>query len=303
MAQVGQWVAERAQLPVEHRRDTAAGDIYDAVAEPVVAVDERGLSLDGHAFAQSQLHLVDQRRLVGGRVRPLTGPAAKLALDVAVAAGQIGQADLVEIDGVQVGEDVDQVERQLAAAGVVECGGRIVEVQDDAVDERGDGERRAVDGRVLADGERARDRHRRAAERLDEAVLARDVVRGGEDRAHRGPAQNEAPAGGVGHGEGEVRPAAGDQAVHKRRRRARDVRGEPRADPRAVDRLVRRVFTHFAAQARAEQPALRCNSYGTYCSMTFLAAVSERMSFEPSSIMAARASRNSFSTSISFVRP
>ncbi len=44
-------------------------------------------------------------------------------------------------------------------------------------------------------------------------------------------------------------------------------------------------------------------AYGTYDARILLAAVSERMSFEPSSIIDARASRKSISTSISFVRP
>ena len=47
----------------------------------------------------------------------------------------------------------------------------------------------------------------------------------------------------------------------------------------------------------------RSGRYTTYWSRIFFAAVSERMSFEPSSIMEARASRKSFSISSSFVRP
>lgn len=62
-------------------------------------------------------------------------------------------------------------------------------------------------------------------------------------------------------------------------------------------------YGRFIAAAPLAAVRARTPNYATYWFRIFCAAVSDRMSFEPSSIIDARASRNSFSTSISFVRP
>jgi hypothetical protein len=85
----------------------------------------------------------------------------------------------LEIDGMEVSEDVDEVKRRVGACRAVQCRYFLRRIEDDAIDEAGDGERRAVDGDIGADGERRRHGHGCAGERSDDAVLARDVVGGG----------------------------------------------------------------------------------------------------------------------------
>ena len=55
----------------------------------------------GYALAQAPLDLLDGRQLAGLRVRPLRRPPLELALDVAVVAGEVAEADGVDVDGVQ----------------------------------------------------------------------------------------------------------------------------------------------------------------------------------------------------------
>ena len=94
---------------------TSLRDVDDAVAEAIVAVHDRGAVLRRAGAPQLLLDLVDDRELARARARPLLRPTPDLPLDVAVVAREIREADGIEIDGVQIGENVDQVERQVAA--------------------------------------------------------------------------------------------------------------------------------------------------------------------------------------------
>ena len=110
VADVGERVAERAQLPVEDGRDAAVLDVGHAVAEAEVAVgDDDALAAAGTRVGQPSGHLVDRGKLAGLRVRPLRRPALELALDVPLASGEVAEADLVDVERVQVGEHVDEV--------------------------------------------------------------------------------------------------------------------------------------------------------------------------------------------------
>ena len=85
-------------------------DVGEHVAEPVVAVGDRHALLGREALGEAAGDLLDRRQLAGLRALPLGAPALHLAFDVALAFGEVAEADLVDVDGVQVGEHVDQVE-------------------------------------------------------------------------------------------------------------------------------------------------------------------------------------------------
>jgi len=59
-ADVGEWVAERAELPIDDCRHLALGG-EDHVVQPVVAVDDRRRPLRGDAAGQRVVDLVDRR--------------------------------------------------------------------------------------------------------------------------------------------------------------------------------------------------------------------------------------------------
>ena len=66
---------------------------------------------------ESVVDLVDERKLPGLGLVPLAVPSPELAVDVALAAAKVTQADGIGVDRVDAGEHVD--ERRAAAAGGV----------------------------------------------------------------------------------------------------------------------------------------------------------------------------------------
>ena len=84
-------------------------DVGHAVAEAEVAVGHHDSLLYRHSRGEASGHLVDGRELAGLGVGPLRRPSLELSLDVAVASGEITEADLVDVERVQVGQHVDQV--------------------------------------------------------------------------------------------------------------------------------------------------------------------------------------------------
>ena len=102
-ADVGERVAGRRELPVEHRaRRTVLAE--DDVVEPVVAVDQHRLPLVRQQRAQALGQLVDQRQLARLRRVPLLRPAAQLAAGEALRPPHVAEPDGVEVDGVQPGQ-------------------------------------------------------------------------------------------------------------------------------------------------------------------------------------------------------
>ena len=69
---------------------------------------DRGRPLLGHAAEQLFVHLVDRRDLTGLRLLELCVPPLQLALDVPLAAAEVAETDGVDVDGVDLGQDVDQ---------------------------------------------------------------------------------------------------------------------------------------------------------------------------------------------------
>ena len=142
---------------------------------------------------QFVVHLVDGRQLAGLLLVPLAVPPLQLAGDVALVPAEVGEADGVEVDGVDGGHRVDE---RLAGRASRRAGSRTASAVDTvahhvAVDEAHHVERRVVDRRVVAEPERRRDRHGAALQAGDDAVLAAHVVCAGQHVPERRPAQHE----------------------------------------------------------------------------------------------------------------
>ena len=110
-------------------------------------------------------------------------------------------------------------------------------------------ERRPVHLVVLAEPERTRHGHVGEPHRGDDPVLARHVVRGGEDVAEGWPAHDHAAAVRVGDQERQVRPAAGDQLEREGRLGTRDVGAQPGADRFDLDAVHAATVASSALEA------------------------------------------------------
>ena len=166
------------------------------------------------------MQLVDERHRASGQLvrrLELAVPPLELPGDVALVLAEVAETDGVDVDGVDAGEHVGDRLAGPAPAGLVEEGlGGLLVAQHEAVDERHDVERGAVDRFVGAQAERRGHRDVGGRQRRDDPVLAAHVVGGGEHVAERRPPQHEVVAGGAGDAEGEVGVAAGDELERQR---------------------------------------------------------------------------------------
>ena len=163
VGEVRQRVAERRQLPVEHREDARLGGVEDHVVEPVVAVHDARLAR--RAARGTARQPVDQR--VGGldalglRGAVLARPARHLAPDAVARLAVVGQADGGRVDAVQRRDHAVHLVVVRGALGRRHAGQRRVP-QDAAVDAV-----HHVEGAAITAGSphsaRARDRHSAAA--------------------------------------------------------------------------------------------------------------------------------------------
>ena len=152
--------------------------------------------------------------------------------------GQVAEPDIVDVDGVEVGQHVDEMVARRHAEGRIELPALLRAIEHLAVDELHDIERRAVHRLVRAQAERLGDRNGRRTEGGDDAVLTPHVVRRRQHVAERRAADDDPPAVGTGHRVREVRAATTDQLRRERSDDAIDVRLQPRAnlrDVKAVD--------------------------------------------------------------------
>ncbi len=142
---------------------------------------------------------------------PLLGPATYLAGQETVRATELAESHRVVVDLVQCDEGVDEQlagDGRLVAAQSVEHVGL---VQDDALDEVHEVERRAQHVRVGAqrDGRRYGHRDLSRCQRVDDGEFADHVVRRRQHVCERRPAQRPR-RGAVGDAVGQVGLAAGD---------------------------------------------------------------------------------------------
>ena len=75
VGEIGERVAERRQLPVEHRGQCAVAVEHDIV-DAIVAMDDRGPRLLGQGFGQERDQPLHLRDIVGLRVRGTGGSSA-----------------------------------------------------------------------------------------------------------------------------------------------------------------------------------------------------------------------------------
>ncbi len=183
--------------------------------------------LHRQALTQQASHLVDGRQLPGLAVFPLGAPALHLAGDVALAFGQVAEADGIDVDGVEVGEHIEEVLGGNRAEGLGQQGSPIHTIENHPVDEGHDVERCSVDLLVGAQAQRWGYGHTRGSHCGDDAVLARHVVGGGQHMTEGRSAEHESGAVGAGDGVGEVGPATGDEVEAEGRHGTLDVGGEP----------------------------------------------------------------------------
>ena len=174
-------------------------------------------------------------QLAGLRVLPLGRPSLHLTFDVAGALGEVAEAGRVDVDGVQIGQHVDEVLARLPAQLDRQLLGLLDAVEHHAVDEAHHVERRTVHLDVGAQPQRRRHGHAGATDGGDDPVLAGHVVGGGQHMTHRWATQHETCAVGAGDHEREVRPATGDELEVERSDGAIDVVAQPGGNTLTVD--------------------------------------------------------------------
>ena len=89
---IGQRIAQRAHLPVEHSGDLVRVVDQDVV-EAVVAVHDRAVAGGWDVGVELGDELVHARELAAGGCRELLLPASHLALEVAVGSTEVRRAD------------------------------------------------------------------------------------------------------------------------------------------------------------------------------------------------------------------
>ena len=238
-AEIGQRVAERADLPVEDGDDVARV-VEDRVVEPVVTVHDGHALLLGDLGRQLLPRPVDDGRAgatVEGGLLELAVPPLELPGDVALTSGEVTEADGVDVDGVQAGQRVDQGVARPGPDPLGHGRRRPLVPEDVALHERHHIERGAVDIRVGAQAERPGDGHVGGLQRADHGVLAGHVVGRGQHVADRRSAQRVGVTSGVGDPVGEVGSAPGDELERVRGHRARHVGRDPGGHGIPVDAL------------------------------------------------------------------
>ena len=180
IAEIGQRVAQRGQLPVEHGDHARLGLVEDEVVEAEVAVHDADLRFVAGAgrnvlrqpFDQP-VHFLDR---LGDRRQVLLAPAADLALEIVARLAVVGQPHGIHVHAVQGGDDAVHLVVESAAPGRRHAGQRLVP-EHAAVHEFHDVEGAADDGLVGAQQVHLRHRHAAAGECLHDAELAVHRVR------------------------------------------------------------------------------------------------------------------------------
>ena len=232
-------------LPVDHGGDHRLRP-HETVVQPVVAVDDARRPLVRQMLQEVPLQFVGPRVVQLGRFHgrgpgPVPGP--QLPSDVAVPLAERAQPHLVRVDGVKLGEHVDEGMRQpcppLLGHPLLGVNGT---VERTPVDQAHDVEPGAGDVRALTERERSRHRHRRRPERRDQGPLPAHVVGLGQQHALWRTPDNRLPAVGVVEPVGQVRVTALEPRPPEGRSQGVDVLGDPGLDGALVVALGARAL-------------------------------------------------------------
>ena len=202
------------------------------LSKPVVAVDDDHPLLFGDPGRQQLVDPVDHGRArlaVQRRLGELAVPPFELAGDVAVPAGEVAQADGVDVHGMEPGQGVDERRSGSGPRRLGQQRGGPLVADDVPLDEGHDVERRTVHRFVGAQPQGPRHRHPGVAQGADHRVLALHVVGGGQHVADRWSPEGIGTAAGVGDPVGQVGPPTGDQFEGERWLGAGD--GRPPSTP------------------------------------------------------------------------
>src|SRR5437588_7503587 len=207
IGEVGERIAERGELPVEHGEDLRLGRMENRVVEPEVAVHHRGPGLRRNVLRQPADEVVHRLDALGHGSLVLLGPACDLALDVVARLAEALEPDAAIVERMQPGDDAVQLVPEGMALRARHSGQRLIP-QHATLDEIHDVEGRAKHRLVLA--QRVRPRHGKTGgvQRADDAVLAPDRMRRGQQLAGGLAPQHEAPPVGGGDAVGGIGLAA-----------------------------------------------------------------------------------------------
>lgn len=194
VAEVRQRMAQRGELPVEHRDDPRLRGMEHHVVQAVVAMDDRNLGLVARARrhmggkpVDQALHGLDRlRQFAGaiGRGLVLLAPAADLALEVVAGLAVVREAALGELHGVQRRDDAVHLVVDGRAPGVVHAGQGLVP-QHAALHELHHVESAADHGFVLAQAMHARHRHAGAGQAAHDLEFALHRMGRGQQLGNR----------------------------------------------------------------------------------------------------------------------
>ena len=189
IGEVGKRVAERGQLPIEHRNDRGRVGRNDHVVETIIAMHHPrrllGRQMGGEPVDQS-LHVLDPL----GLGRPiLLRPARDLARHVILAAAVIAKTDCRGIERMQTRQR--RIHAVVNLRAFCRVGFRHVRLpKNAAVGESHDKERSADNTFVLAIEERLGDRKALRVKSADHPIFAIDRMRGRQQLAGRLSAQD-----------------------------------------------------------------------------------------------------------------
>ena len=107
IGEVGQRVAERAQLPVQHGDHARLCWVNDHVVEPVVAMHHAGAVLGREGLGQPVDQLFHLRKMGGFRGLILLGPAVDLTAHIVAGLAVVAKADGLVVGIVQIGQGQD----------------------------------------------------------------------------------------------------------------------------------------------------------------------------------------------------
>ena len=251
VANVGENITERAELPVEHGLHRAPVRVDEGVAKAIVAVHDAGVVLFGLGRGEPFERSIHRGKLAGLRLLPLPLPPAELTVEVGLFAAEVAEADGVGVCGMKRGEDVDQVVAEVGSGGVIRHLeiGDVGVVEDDPFDVSHHVERGAVHRLVLAEAECFGHRHVRLADTGDDPMLAAHVMRCGQYCAERWPTKHSLCAVAIRHLVGEVRVATLDELEAVRTGQGRDVGVEPHRNARLIDSGDRSVYPKVHTQS------------------------------------------------------